>query len=693
MRCQKCARNLGLFFKTCPRCKTPVTPAQIKRRNINFIAALIFFLLLTPLFFVSLKSADIQSLTNFSAFILALITAAVTVGFWAGVLVIISSIIHAIIRHPLGSGIVIVIIVLLGGFGFFAYYLDQQSVDLTASLNLIEDNLSEATVVKILGDSIAAKKPLAAASWERVQMTAELASERLAELSVPQKLEGYRQAAKAWCDQIAAAAQKPETWDKVADQPGSFELVLSKKEANQMLAIGTKKLSDLKEFGDTAIAMKNKDSMLYIGAKIRVQRYWLNAVLYSKDSGWLAFNFTASALAAQSTLPEIPEVGEGVNVTCQVCADPNVTMTQSQWQSYGCARCAGAKPPIGNTNTNTNNKTNTNNTQGFSNTNGGSKTGGTNAGQPGAGVQSGAGNVTGDGAETNQAGQTAAGPAPRSVCIGRGGTATGAVTTHSTPGNVYCLEEIIQQTNGIDASAIGFSQGNKEAEKKWADGWHYLEGNGIITETPKNENGRTPAVQAFFDECTARGGIVGGANQNKGRLPTTEFGYHCGYKNSAGNECWDYLTYSGGRYLGGNSGCQEKNLLPNIGEEQYKKNQGGRWDGHYTGSFAIKCTTNVPERPSFATQAPMDFTVINNVTYDQPVNTYIRISDSGSAIEQFQMSQGSDGVTVSLNFTGYLRFAPSGSFTINGSFNAVIVREDGVYSGYCSANGGGAKVN
>jgi len=57
------------------------------------------------------------------------------------------------------------------------------------------------------------------------------------------------------------------------------------------------------------------------------------------------------------------------------------------------------------------------------------------------------------------------------------------------------------------------------------------------------------------------GGIVGGANQDKGRLPTTEAGYHCNYQQGA-NNCWDYLTYSGGRFMGGDVGCREKNLIP-----------------------------------------------------------------------------------------------------------------------------------
>lgn len=76
----------------------------------------------------------------------------------------------------------------------------------------------------------------------------------------------------------------------------------------------------------------------------------------------------------------------------------------------------------------------------------------------------------------------------------------------------------------------------------------------------------SPRLQIFYNQCQARGGIVGGAGTVKARLPTTESGYTCVYKfnspNWGENPCWDFLTYSGGRYLGGNTGCPEWNLTP-----------------------------------------------------------------------------------------------------------------------------------
>lgn len=61
-------------------------------------------------------------------------------------------------------------------------------------------------------------------------------------------------------------------------------------------------------------------------------------------------------------------------------------------------------------------------------------------------------------------------------------------------------------------------------------------------------------VQDFYDECTGKGGVITGEGGVKERLPTTEEGYTCWYENRS---CWDFLTYSRERFMGGNPGCPE----------------------------------------------------------------------------------------------------------------------------------------
>src|SRR3989344_4353188 len=109
--------------------------------------------------------------------------------------------------------------------------------------------------------------------------------------------------------------------------------------------------------------------------------------------------------------------------------------------------------------------------------------------------------------------------------------------------------------------------------KEWQDSWkdakpliesaggQALPCFGCVSEGQKEEAKYSPSVQSFFDECSQKGGTTGGGV--KERLPTTESGYSCNYP-SGKSACWDLLTYSGGRYMGGNPGCPEQNLVPKV---------------------------------------------------------------------------------------------------------------------------------
>uniref|UniRef100_A0A7C4M2X5 Uncharacterized protein n=1 Tax=candidate division CPR3 bacterium TaxID=2268181 RepID=A0A7C4M2X5_UNCC3 len=65
-------------------------------------------------------------------------------------------------------------------------------------------------------------------------------------------------------------------------------------------------------------------------------------------------------------------------------------------------------------------------------------------------------------------------------------------------------------------------------------------------------------VQTFYNSCKSRGGSIP-ATSVKERLPTTEGGYNCKI-----GSCWEFLTYSGKFYSGGNLGCPEQGLTPRV---------------------------------------------------------------------------------------------------------------------------------
>ena len=706
MRCSKCGCNLGLNVRFCPKCGVAVSPNQKKKSLIALMIWLLIFLILIPtIYFLSLKYGQNETQNNFYIFLGSFVAALLMTLSLFLIYSLIAAIIRFIIWQPVIASIIVGVFLVIIGFGTYTYlsatYLSvKNKVTFSSSLSLIQDNLAEVTAVKIMGDSMGNKKPLVGASWDRVNIISQMVSGRLKTLKVPKELQEYENAAIAWSDAITTASKNPDTWKTVPDDPGNVTLELSNDQAQQLFEASTNKIAELKGFGDEAIRMKNQSSLLYIGAKLKVQRHFLNILGNSStENGSVSFHVINSVFASYANPMEVPPVGPGTDVTCQVCNDPKVTMTVNQRQSM-CSRCN----PQQKTQTPPQQKTQTPPPQKQQNQQPELpkiKTPPPIVEQtpppvppkkkttpPKKQIED---NPSNNSDQNNTENNTPVQPLPRKICIGRGGTSNGT----GEPTNVYCVEDVLQSTNGIDASAIQLAEGNTNAKTDWDNGWHNLEGMGVISQgEPTTTSGHTPEVQVFYDACTAKGGIVGGAGIPKTRLPTTEFGYTCEYKtknNGSDIPCWDFLTYSGGKYMGGNPGCEEQNLLPNVAEEQAKAlTSGGKWDGHYTGSVTANCTTTIPDLPAISKTIAMDFTVHNNVTFDQPVNTYVSIDNNGNAIESVQQSMGNENATVYVYATFYYHFSDTG-VSASGSMDMNAVREDGVFSGSCTVTGGAGK--
>lgn len=680
MRCSKCGKYLGLIQKFCPKCGTAVTPEQKKKNLIYFGIWVLIFVILIPIIYFLLEKYDPAAAehSNLYAFLTSAFISFVTISWLLIIYFLIYSLVRSFIRQPIFGSIIIGAIFIVAGFGGYLYWVDYSEQQFNTSLILIQDNLAEATAAKIMGDSLVEKKKLITASWERVGIEARMVFGRLKDLTVPKELSGYQIAAIIWTAKIEAGAKDHNPWKDVGDDPGEFVLALSDSQAQKLFKQSNNKLAELKEFGDNAIKTNNDMPMLYIGAKIMVQRHWLNGLAHS-TKGWFlslnSFNLVPATLAA---FEDVPPVGPGTDVTCQVCNDSSVHWTAQLRSQYNCNKCSDSQTPVRPLDQPNNNQPQNNGGQNQnSNQN---KPAQPSPNQP---PSNNTGNVSNSGASSGQGGGDYQTP-KRQVCIGRGGTSTGNSAT-----NVYCLEDVISSTEGIDASAINIAEGNAQAKNGWYGEWHQLEGLGVISsdQSAVSSSGNTPTMQKFYDDCAAAGGEVGGAAISKSRLPTTEFGYTCGYKNKDGQTCWDYLTYSGGRYMGGNPGCEEQGLLPNTAEEQAKKASGGsQWDGHYVGSFTARCQTTLPERPTPSFSTPIDFTVVNNTTFDIEGNTYVNIDQGGYAIESLQMAQG----TAYGYGTFYYHFS-SGGLSASGSIDAVYTREDGTYYGSCGVSGSASK--
>lgn len=495
-----------------------------------------------------------------------------------------------IMRHKIFAAIFCSLILVGGGLTTYFVLTNRADDYFSDSINLIQDNLTELEAAKISGDSTMAKKKIDTAAMTKIRIISQMVAERLAPISVPETLTDYKQAVVDRGNEIAKAAEDTKTWKDLPAQPKNFQPELSSGNTKELFEASTKKISEIKEFGDTAIQRNDKDAMRYIAAKLSVQDHLLNQI---SDSA---------------------------------------------------------------------------------------------------------------------------------ICIGAGGTSTGPTTEGDQKGNVWCVEEAIQSVNEISASAVDFVNGGGSAKDSWNNSWDNAQnilGTGITFGEPDTTAEHSPSVQAFYDDCAAKGGIVGGAGTVKTGLPTTEFGYTCEYKyrslTHGEQPCWDYLTYSGGRYMGGNTGCPVENVLPPIeeaedaepqepGESENSENEvaaGHKWDGTYPISTTVNCASNMPGMPSvFPVQTTV--TVSGNVGNDD--GTTFSINSGGSGTEVLQYGTNDENGYVSMIGIVNYQFYMDGNVAklnaianLNGSALVKMKYEDGspageqVFTFSCSGGAGATR--
>ncbi len=279
---------------------------------------------------------------------------------------------------------------------------------------------------------------------------------------------------------------------------------------------------------------------------------------------------------------------------------------------------------------------------------------------------------------------------PRTVCyynrpVGNGGKMS------------YCAEEAITTTTEMYNAAESYAEEGETADENWIglndyDGMQMLGCYGCVFTGEPDEKVQYPEmVQDFMDDCHGRGGTIDGAGTVKTRMPTTESGYTCVY-NRGGKSCWDMLTYSGGYYAGGNTGCPEANLLPQVVVEPPGNDDNGDGDTNSAG-------VNVDGSPSTNTgdgdvgcDIDGDYSVSGTIVmtsnlealnFSQPTSHVLQVRNNALIdTEGGSHPIGSDGrVTIS----EYVAM-PSDEFGTSGSGGAYVT-----YDFYCS--GGQALVS
>ncbi|MBU0648672.1 hypothetical protein KJ969_00980 [Patescibacteria group bacterium] len=573
MYCANCGKKIPFGTKFCAECgysaqKAPTEekPAEEKKpprhplaRGCIVLIIVIFFFCLFGYWSVSSNSPDKESvgmIVGFGILFFAIIFLTILFFNIKTTLFILKKIILWLFHHPKLSIPLVVILIIATLFLNYAWnQWNYQNV--TAALPLIQDSLTEVAAVKIMGDSIIVGRPIKGASWKKIRTDAQVIVERLNDFSAPRRLRNYQKAAIVWANAIVEATNNTKTWKELAAQPGDFQLELGDSQAEDIFLATATKIRELKEFGDNAIQEKDRETMRYVAARLLVQKHWLDGILHSQKAGLQSFKLSSGlidAASAEDYCTYARQLYQEALAECHGDASCITVLNQAQsaiesicginWQvpvQQAQPQAPQNQPPVQNQPTP----------------------------EPEAPPV----------VEEPYYYQYPPEEPKRDVCI-PGKTAS------------YCAEPVAQSTNEIAASAVGFATGDTTAEADWEKAWqdidkilppegmvgpevgqpgieggHVTEGAGITigesafggeTATPTQYS---PRVQIFHDACAAMGSYVGGANKNKDRLPTTESGYHCNYKQADIN-CWDFLTYSGGRYMGGDVGCRELGLIP-----------------------------------------------------------------------------------------------------------------------------------
>jgi hypothetical protein len=437
---------------------------------------------------------------------------------------------------------------------------------------VIQDSLSEVAAAKIMGDSLYKGKYIVGSSWTAVQTNSANTYSILNTIVVPDSLSSYKHALLNWSNRISVSAQNTYTWNELSAQPENFILKASDSQVKELLKVSLTRILELKELGANAIERKDKETMRYIAAKLLVQEHWINGIQHAKNPGFLTFKLVSDVQAytqqdcVNIAVNCVTRCANSVNVNNininnlnamgEVCAQNCV----NEVLAY-CKDLNNSQPneqPVDNTTEDNTTQDDTNQDTQPRNT------------------------PTQDTQLQNTSEPTVEAPTPiptpyiydpepRDTCF---------IPPGQHGGTCYGPAGFISTTEEMAAAAIKFSEGNDLTVDEWNKQFEKFDnlfpseepppadpqgGVGITIGEPLFEIHVPLRVQKFYDECAAKGGHTGNWSQIHSRLPTTESGYNCSYGQN--DYCWDFLTYSGGRYMGGNPGsnCAQRNLVPIIG--------------------------------------------------------------------------------------------------------------------------------
>lgn len=430
---------------------------------------------------------------------------------------------QAVQAKPFLLPLPIAVLLLLAVGGWFVYGRLSSSA-LASSLPVLQASLAEVTFAKFAGDALGdrTKKPPAGWTWKEVQKTADAEAKILANLQGG-PLDGYAKAATVWAAKIKDESKERKAWSALPDVPGDFELRLKPEQAEELLKAAVVDIGKTKSFGDAAIVGQDRDALLRIAAFLLVQKHWLDGLVHYREAGWL------SRLATPAQAYAV----EGKQTCFTTWNGKPLCSIEIQGQLTGVYEAALA-----------------------------AANGEKDSDKRWSESWDNASRLTAESLAAN---------AHRLEAMGEVGGGEPDKPTERSPREQAFIDRC-QVVGGLIGGAsqsvgpllstergmyCGYKQG---ANNCWrflnVSGDYYGGGDvGCLAEMVPLE------LHYFMENCYANAGIVGGANQITDRMPTTEHGAYCGFKQGNKN-CWRFLTASGRYFAGGDAGCPEANLLP-----------------------------------------------------------------------------------------------------------------------------------
>lgn len=227
------------------------------------------------------------------------------------------------------------------------------------------------------------------------------------------------------------------------------------------------------------------------------------------------------------------------------------------------------------------------------------------------------------------------------------------------------IYDIQKKIDDLLNAAMAYSRESKDAEKNWNQAtkefMDMFKEQGVLSpETapamakimqnnnllPPDTSTPSSKVQTYQDNCLANGGKLSGVNKGNGWIPTAENGNYCDFKDQEKN-CWNFLTYSGSYFAGGDDGCEQHNVLPAATGPNSPSAQTSK----PAEPPAPVAKTETPSKPQASAKQPTPATTPKSTTPKTPLRDLGTPTGTAALKIEFTLSQNTFTAQVGERFS------------------------------------------